>query len=455
MSSDVTISLKGVGKAYNIYARPEDRLKQMLFRHKRYFDLFWALKGIDMTVTRGETVGIIGSNGSGKSTLLQIIAGTLQPTAGTVDVRGRVAALLELGTGFNPEFSGRENIFLNASILGLAQAEIESRFDRIAAFADIGQFIERPVKTYSSGMYARLAFAVAINVEPDILIVDEALAVGDEAFQRKCYARIRAIRDAGTTILFVTHAVGIVVELCDRAYLLDQGENILTAAPKIAAAQYQKLSYAPAHRREIIRREILEGYTAMPLPIATPEEAATSPAPVIESSLQEGLVSASTIAYPENGAAIRNIRILNQLDIPVNILVAGEVYRYAYEVDFTETASDVYFGMLIKTVSGVEVGGIGSHRWGRSEALVQKSTRAEVAFWFRAALQPGTYFGSAGVYGRTIDNVLALHRIVDAIMFRVIPPDEPWTISGIVDLSHSPKCEVAYRLMKAETAEAP
>ena len=199
--SDVAIRIQNLSKCYHIYDKPRDRLMQMLARgRKQYFREFWALKEVSLDVKKGETVGIIGRNGSGKSTLLQMICGTLNPTSGSIQANGRIAALLELGSGFNPEFTGRENVYMNGSILGLSKEEIDSRFDDIAAFADIGEFIEQPVKTYSSGMMVRLAFSVAINVEPEILVVDEALSVGDEIFQRKCFSRIEAIRAGGATI---------------------------------------------------------------------------------------------------------------------------------------------------------------------------------------------------------------------------------------------------------------
>jgi len=196
---------------------------------------------VDLTLGRGETVGIVGRNGSGKSTLLQIICGTLQPTAGDVNVNGRVAALLELGAGFNPDFTGRENVYLNGAIIGLSREEIDAEFEKIERFADIGQFINQPTKSYSSGMYVRLAFSVAIHANPDILIIDEALSVGDEAFQRKCFARIEQMQAKGTTILFVSHSAQAVIELCDRAVLLDAGEILLTGTPKQVVGQYQRL----------------------------------------------------------------------------------------------------------------------------------------------------------------------------------------------------------------------
>ena len=210
MSSEIAIKVENLSKCYQIYAQPRDRLKQFVLPRlqriagkspKQYFREFWALKDVSFEVKKGETVGIIGRNGSGKSTLLQMICGTLNPTGGTIQTNGRTAALLELGSGFNPEFTGRENVYLNGAVLGLTNDEIDNRFDDIASFADIGDFIEQPVKTYSSGMVVRLAFAVAVNVDPQILVVDEALSVGDELFQRKCYSRIETIKDKGATII--------------------------------------------------------------------------------------------------------------------------------------------------------------------------------------------------------------------------------------------------------------
>lgn len=224
MSSEIAIKLVGVGKNYHIYAKPQHRLLQMLAgNRKTYYRDFWAVKDISFTIHKGETVGIIGRNGSGKSTLLQMICGTLTPTTGTIEVNGRVAALLELGAGFNPEFTGRENVYMNAAMYGVSRAEVDTRLPAILTFADIGDFIDQPVKTYSSGMYVRLAFAIAINTAPDILIVDEALSVGDVRFQAKCMRRIKEIQELGTTILFVSHDISAVRTLCQRALWLDAG----------------------------------------------------------------------------------------------------------------------------------------------------------------------------------------------------------------------------------------
>ncbi len=223
MSSEIAIRVENLSKCYQIYERPHHRLLQSLFRRKKYFRDFWALRDVTLEVRRGEVLGIIGRNGAGKSTLLQAICGTATPTAGTVTVSGRVAALLELGAGFNPEFTGRENAFLNAAILGMTRSEIAARFDEIVAFADLAEFIDEPVKTYSSGMFVRLAFAVAIHVSPDILIIDEALSVGDIAFRNKCLERLQKLVADGVTILFVTHDISTLQLLCSRVVWLDHG----------------------------------------------------------------------------------------------------------------------------------------------------------------------------------------------------------------------------------------
>ncbi len=240
MNDDVVVSTEHVSKAYLLYKKPQDRLKQSLFRYfgKNYATMFWALHDVSFSVRRGEALGIIGRNGSGKSTLLQLIAGTLQPTQGAVQVKGRMAAMLELGAGFNPEFSGRENIFLNGAILNISEAEMRSKLDEIIAFAAIGAFIDQPVKLYSSGMYIRLAFAIATSIKPDVLIIDEALAVGDAGFVIKCMNRMRQLQDSGTTILLVTHDVQTVRSFCDRAIWLKDGRIEAAGSPLDVTSQY-------------------------------------------------------------------------------------------------------------------------------------------------------------------------------------------------------------------------
>ena len=251
-SNNPSIRVQGLSKCYEIYHRPQDRLKQSIHPRlqrlvgripRKYYREFWALKDVSFEVNKGEAVGIIGRNGAGKSTLLQLICGTLNPTSGSVEADGTVAALLELGSGFNPEFSGRENVYLNASMLGLSQTEIDNKFDEIAAFADIGDFLEQPTKTYSSGMLMRLAFAVNTCVEPEVLIVDEALSVGDAPFQSKCFKRLRQLISDGTSILFVSHDISTVSSICSRALWLKNGRTELWGDAKEVTKQYQRFCW--------------------------------------------------------------------------------------------------------------------------------------------------------------------------------------------------------------------
>ncbi len=252
MYSDVVIDVQNVSKCFEIYPRPQDRLRQFVMPRVRqtlkraprnYHQEFWALHDVSFRVERGQAVGIIGQNGSGKSTLLQIITGTMTPTGGTVNTDGRIAALLELGSGFNPEFTGRENVYLNARLLGLSRAQTDDKFDIIAGFADIGDFLDQPVKTYSSGMMVRLAFAVQVAVETEILIIDEALAVGDARFQLKCFRRLDELKAKGTTILFVSHSTEMVRSFCDHGLLLNHGRALYWGDAKTATIKYMQLLF--------------------------------------------------------------------------------------------------------------------------------------------------------------------------------------------------------------------
>jgi lipopolysaccharide transport system ATP-binding protein len=454
--TDIAISVQNLSKCFQIYENPRDRLKQFLLPRmqrlagkppKQYYREFLALNDVSFEIKKGETVGIVGRNGSGKSTLLQIICGTLTPTSGSVETRGRVAALLELGSGFNPEFTGRENVYMNAAVLGLSKEEIDQRFDDIVAFADIGDFIEQPVKTYSSGMMVRLAFAVAINVEPEILIVDEALSVGDELFQRKCFSRIEAIRTKGATILFVSHSGATVVELCDIALLMDSGEKLAVGTPKQIVGHYQKLLYAPLDKRDDIRKQILHAnklaIETVSGDIVLHEKAAfieniQSP----EESFDPNLKPSSTIEYESHGAYIEDPVVLTLSDEKVNILINGNTYRYVYTVRFTQNASNVRFGMLIKTTSGIELGG-GVSATSNRDSLnhVKAGATYRVEFRFRCALNQGVYFLNAGVFGDINGNETYLHRLIDIAMFRVLPVSEIFT-TGLVDFGCCPKIEL-------------
>lgn len=315
--TEIAIRVTNLSKCYQIYDKPNDRLKQFVLprvarllgqKPKQYFRGFWALKDVSFEIKKGETVGIIGRNGSGKSTLLQMICGTLNPTSGSIQTNGRIAALLELGSGFNPEFTGRENVYMNAAILGLSNKEVDERFDSIAAFADIGQFIEQPVKTYSSGMYVRLAFAVNIISEPEIMVVDEALAVGDMAFQAKCMTALTRIQERGTTVLFVSHDTGAVKSLCSRGIYLEHG-----ALQEIGPAGDVAENYV---RR--MREEMNTEFASTKLAASTKSKATTTLESHKSTGIQEFKSSAgfekqvAHFRYGEGGAKITLAELLDE-----------------------------------------------------------------------------------------------------------------------------------------------
>jgi lipopolysaccharide transport system ATP-binding protein len=458
MSSDVAIRVQGVSKHHLLFRKPEDRLKQSILPRlqrivgrtpRNYYKDFAALKNVSFEVCRGETVGIVGRNGAGKSTLLQIVCGILRPTQGTVEVRGRIAALLELGAGFNPEFTGRENVYLNGAILGLSRREIDGRFDAIARFADIGEFIEQPVKTYSSGMYVRLAFATAINVDPDILVVDEALAVGDEAFRRKCFARIEEIQQRGATILFVSHSAQTIVQLCNRAMLIDAGEMLLDADPKTVVSQYQRLVNLSGAEGRAVREEIRSiaaggsgpAPARLPVGAAAPAAAREALARAKSASLEgfdPKLVPQSCVEYEQHGAAIRDLRLLDMRGERLNILEMGRRYTYEYFVDFSAEATEVGFGMLVNTTSGLGIGGATTaYKRALRTPRVGAGASVRVRFEFDCLLLPGTYFLNAGVLGTADGQQRYLHRVLDGLAFRVLTSDE-LVATMLVDLNFRP-----------------
>ncbi|MFO1322759.1 MAG: ABC transporter ATP-binding protein [Burkholderiales bacterium] len=428
MASPV-LSVRSLSKRFELYDRPADRLLQTLWRGRRQFYRdFWALRDVGFALGPGQALGVVGRNGSGKSTLLQLVAGTLAPTTGEVEANGRISALLELGSGFNPEFTGRENVYLNGAILGVPHAEMRALMPELLAFADIGDFVDRQVKTYSSGMALRLAFAVATAVAPRILIVDEALAVGDEAFQRKCFARIEKIRESGAAILFVSHSPLQVLELCDVALLLDGGEMLLRDEPRRVVAEYQRLLYAApdaaAHLRGTLMaaRDAAKSAAAAPSPAAgaaAAPEPATTAAGTRTAAFDPDLRSSSTIEYAPNGARIHAPRITTTAGVAVNVLVGGDVYCYEYEVEFLRAARAVGYGMMVKTTSGLELGGTTHFEPGYRAAEMRAGQRVRVRFEFRCRLFAGLYFLNAGVVTEEDGAAAYLHRLVDAVAFRV------------------------------------
>ncbi|MBY7783173.1 ABC transporter ATP-binding protein [Vibrio fluvialis] len=423
----MVISVSQLCKSFSLATSPWQRLRQALWPVKN--DLrFHALKDINFNANRGETIGIVGHNGSGKSTLLQLICGVMQPDSGKVQVQGRIAALLELGSGFNPEFTGRQNVYFNAQLLGLTKQEVSNRFNDIIAFADIGSFIDLPVKSYSSGMMLRLAFSVVMHIDPDILIVDEALAVGDDAFQRKCHAKLRQLQAKGATLLFVSHSAGQVIELCDRAILLDHGELLMEGAPKQVVQQYHKLLHMQGSEREAYREQIKNG-----LREALNDKKVSGSVIASKGEYDPTIQPSSTIWYPSHGASISVPHIANSDGEAVNLLIAGEEYDYVYRIVFEKEAFEVGGGMMIKTVSGLEIAGATTTRDHLKRIpYVSAGQVIEMRFRFTCNLPNGSYFLNCGCSSLVDGERRFLHRGVDAAMFTVI--EQSNHVTGAVDL---------------------
>ncbi len=429
MSSEFAVRVDNLGKCYQIYERPRDRLLQMLMRgHRQYYREFWALRGVSFAVPRGETIGIIGRNGSGKSTLLQMICGTLNPTEGSIQTRGRITALLELGSGFNPEFTGEENIFMNGAVLGLSEAEMHACFDDIVDFADIGDFIRQPVKTYSSGMAVRLAFAVQAMVGPDILVVDEALAVGDAKFQAKCFDRLNQLKQRGTSILLVTHSGEQIVTHCSQAILLDNGMMVEKGEPKQVVNRYMDILFGKERKT-----------------VAVPAEA---PSPFAAGQVADG-------AYPLNnledvfatrpgynpheyrwgdGTAIIQDFYLLADDTPFpSAVTTGQRIRLVVSIRFCEDLVRPILGITVKSKEGVTLYGTNSEtltiddfqQYGR------KGTVINAVAEFSCALAQGDYFLSLGVATRVGEEIVPHDRRYDAIHLQVRPNA---TFFGLTDL---------------------
>ncbi len=383
MKSDTVVELKGIRKTYNIWESPSSRIWVPIMRaiqsrinpNSRFYTTlaerlkkncreFTALNNIDFNILKGESIGLLGRNGSGKSTLLQIIAGTLNPSSGSVNVSGKVAALLELGSGFDPEFTGIENVFMNGSILGLTKSEISSRIDEIAEFADIGEFIDQPVKTYSSGMMVRLAFSVSIATKPEILIIDEALSVGDAAFQRKCFRRIEEIRERGCTFIFVSHDLNAITNLTNRAILLERGKIRFEGDPLEAGNRYQQLIFG---------------------------ERQTSAAK----------------NYGDGNAEICSMWLEDEQGNQLETINSSKAFIFCYEARFNVDIDNPIFGLRVTNVHGVLLVSSNTSLLNKKIGRI-KTAQTVVSRWrFSLPLTPGYVFFSAGISYPDEDRFLA------------------------------------------------
>lgn len=441
-SDDFAISVSNVSKCFYTYEKPQDRLKQAFVPKLQrligrpvttYGKEFWALRDVNFTVQKGETVGIVGRNGSGKSTLLQIISGTLTPTTGVVETRGRIAALLELGSGFNPEFSGRENIYLNAAVLGLSRDEVDQRFDAIASFADIGEFIDQPVKAYSSGMAVRLAFAVQAQVDPDILIVDEALSVGDAKFQAKCFERLRQLKDNGTSILLVTHASEQVVTHCSRAILLERSRVELIDKSRPVINRYLDILFGRDKRQD--------GGTEQPLNQTPSQE-------VMPLLADDGLsfsddkystkvgYNPHEYRWGDGAATLLDFHLSAGGREYPNTIDAGEQITLSLAVKFNHLVVNPILGFTIKTKEGVTIYGTNSYllECDDMSQLGAPGTQAKARLSFQNKLASGDYFISVGLASRQGEEIVPHDRRYDSIHFIVSPTPR---LHGLIDLAVS------------------
>ncbi|MCA1620938.1 MAG: ABC transporter ATP-binding protein [Acidobacteria bacterium] len=412
----VALRVEDVSKQYRIYARPGDRLKETLTRGrlKRHRE-FWALKDVSFEVEAGTTTGIIGPNGCGKSTLLQIIAGTLEPTVGSVWREGRVAALLELGAGFDPEGTGVENVYMNAALMGLSRRETERLFPDIERFAEIGQFIHQPVKTYSSGMFVRLAFAVAANVEPDILVIDEALAVGDAVFQHRCLRRIKEIQESGATVLFVSHDAAAVRALCTRAILMSAGRVLSDGAPIEVLNHYQKTVMEREQEYEEEAEAAADGARA-----EDGARAGESFAPL-----------RYTYRHGDGTAEIVSAELLDAARRPVAVVETGSPVQVRVRARFLREVDDAVFGFLVNDSRGVHAYGTNTKEQQVDLGVLRRGELVEAVFAFDCWLGLDQFSVSLAVHSR--DGV-SYDWLDGVLFFRVT---SPVLVEGIANLNAS------------------
>ena len=419
----IAICADQITKIYKLYDKPSDRMKEALGlsrkkRHKEHY----ALQGVDMTVYQGETVGIIGTNGSGKSTILKIITGVLNPTKGNLTVNGRISALLELGAGFNMEYNGIENIYLNGTMMGFSKKEIDEKLQDILDFADIGDYVYQPCKTYSSGMFVRLAFAVAINIEPEILIVDEALSVGDVFFQAKCYHKFDEFKKMGKTILFVSHDLSSIAKYCDRVVLLNKGHKLGEGTPKDMIDAYKQVLVGqyevPEEEDSLLEDEDINELAAE-VSDGKKKRKDSSKKSVAKSAELLG-VNPDALEYGTKAAVIHDYYVTDKKGTKTSAIIKGEEFTLHYKVRFEEDIPAPIFAFTVKNVRGTEITGTNSMFEKAFLSAVKAGEEKEVTFTQNMDLQGGEYLLSLGVTGYEGEKFEVYHRLYDVINITVV-----------------------------------
>jgi ABC-type polysaccharide/polyol phosphate transport system ATPase subunit len=426
MSDDMAIKVQNLTKVYKLYDTPFQRLKEALNPLGRsYHKDFYALRDVDLEVKKGDTVGIIGQNGAGKSTLLKIITGIITPTSGSTTVTGKISALLELGAGFNPQISGLENVYFNGTLIGFSKEKMDEKIDDILSFADIGEFIHQPVRTYSSGMFVRLAFAVAVHIEPEILIVDEALSVGDVMFQSKCFEKIKSLMAGGVTTLFVTHNMNTVAALCNKAYLIDGGRICSVGSPKEVTLSYYRLQREREHARK-------DKSVAKTLPTDKGK-----PEPVVRRISARAQTQPGEERFGLGTAKIVDFIVLNHEGVETDSLEAGRRFKVKVDIEFSGNVKNPAVGVMFKTPQGQALLGIHSYHGNRiNYGPKNAGDRLTLTFESVMCINPGKYLMNIGIADHETDleynNIDSRHNIAAV---NVIGKDFPWGMihnSGIV-----------------------
>ena len=417
--SEFAIQVKHLDKMYKLYNKPSDRLKEAL-GFKVPVREHYALRDVSFEVKRGETVGIIGTNGSGKSTILKIITGVLNPTGGEVVVDGRISALLELGAGFNMEYTGIENVYLNGTMMGFSREEIDARLQDILDFADIGDFVHQPVKAYSSGMFVRLAFAVAINIDPEILIVDEALSVGDVFFQAKCYRKFEEFKKMGRTILFVSHDLSSISKYCDRVYLLNQGNILGEGSPKAMIDTYKRVLVGQYDGPESVGEETASLLDDEDLQRAAAQKADEKGTDASQASMEAKGQNPNALEYGTKQAQIEEFYITDDRGVPTNAILKGSMFTIHMRVRFMDHIPAPIFAFSVKNVIGVEITGTNTMIEKAFLDSVEPGEVKNVTFTQKMNLQGGEYLLSLGVTGYNQDTFEVYHRLYDALNITVV-----------------------------------